>query len=582
MNTATSAINTILQRYYPPSAKGSLHKAASRSAVEVAAYLRKHGLNEINKVEEDNPHQLTPLHVAVLTGDRQVVTLLVKKGASLTVQDVTGNTPAHLAAMRGDQEMVKTLRELATKTHQQFEEIQNNYFATVATLEKITKNPVEDPRKQVCLWKNAKGEIVPLTAQEYLFKTKTQYIEYVVTSPQLLCYHWATKKPVKDHFTEGVWKKYSSKKTKLILEEQRAPKTKRSIGLGVRTGEPLAGYAFLGPWGGELLPENTQEQASDLKMDNLECLRFSSLDSRFNDGFPMATTSTFNVEGCPDGIGVFLRKEGLAEGKIVTIHYGPHPCKFGYYELLHRKKLEAFCKRSNFEESQRQIKKLHVEALTIFDGKLVLQLESEVAPCAYILETPKAMVHLITKNLLKGDDLKFLESVVPKDNLHVLTGMQGIINNFRKKLISILKGVESLPAFKADFFVIVDRLFQKHRVVTAMMTVHYLVDYRALAESYLRGPKEFDYQIRTILETAQLIEQFIDTAPDLIAPAKSKEALCKLRTLRERILRLNEKSLHPSMLPTWVRLIHNAEICDAVFKTFPPESYPKTVKAESS
>ena len=48
---------------------------------------------------------ISPLHLAVFTGNRQLCELLVSQGASVNAGDNNGSTPLHIAALRGNKDI---------------------------------------------------------------------------------------------------------------------------------------------------------------------------------------------------------------------------------------------------------------------------------------------------------------------------------------------------------------------------------------------------------------------------------------------------------------------------------------------
>jgi ankyrin repeat protein len=51
----------------------------------------------------------TALHTAAYQGHREVVSYLIRKGASLTLKDNEGSLPIHKAAFQGHEEALSTL-----------------------------------------------------------------------------------------------------------------------------------------------------------------------------------------------------------------------------------------------------------------------------------------------------------------------------------------------------------------------------------------------------------------------------------------------------------------------------------------
>lgn len=63
-----------------------------------------------------NDDWLSPMHVAVLTHQPEIVRHLIVAGADLTVRNYRGNTPLHVACENGDLECVMALTEPLSET----------------------------------------------------------------------------------------------------------------------------------------------------------------------------------------------------------------------------------------------------------------------------------------------------------------------------------------------------------------------------------------------------------------------------------------------------------------------------------
>ena len=83
-----------------------LVQAASRGELEKVRAMLDHGA-----VVKGNNKMLTALHWAVTMGHRDVVALLIERGANVEAKAADGHTPLHMAAREGDAQMVQCLLE---------------------------------------------------------------------------------------------------------------------------------------------------------------------------------------------------------------------------------------------------------------------------------------------------------------------------------------------------------------------------------------------------------------------------------------------------------------------------------------
>ena len=92
----------------------ALHSAASAGALESVRFLTDEGIDPNYKPEGGYSARIrgrSPLHFAVETGNAEIVSLLIKAGASVFTTDSNGATPLHVATQYGQ----KTLAQILIK-----------------------------------------------------------------------------------------------------------------------------------------------------------------------------------------------------------------------------------------------------------------------------------------------------------------------------------------------------------------------------------------------------------------------------------------------------------------------------------
>ncbi|XP_042301680.1 NF-kappa-B inhibitor epsilon isoform X3 [Sceloporus undulatus] len=119
-------VNTALQ---DRSGNTPLHLACEQQSVECAQLLlMQEPISDKNKEAKKTPQDLqlqnwqglTCLHISTLKGNLQLMTLLVKNGADINVQDGTsGKTPLHLAVENHDEMAVKQLLRMGAQVDAQ-------------------------------------------------------------------------------------------------------------------------------------------------------------------------------------------------------------------------------------------------------------------------------------------------------------------------------------------------------------------------------------------------------------------------------------------------------------------------------
>ena len=98
----------------PESADTPLHVAIERRSRDAAIMLIEMGANPDI---QDVLHGRSPLHMAAIFKDADIVSTLVRHGAKVNVRDVDGETPMFLALANSDFETVRILHDCGTDAH---------------------------------------------------------------------------------------------------------------------------------------------------------------------------------------------------------------------------------------------------------------------------------------------------------------------------------------------------------------------------------------------------------------------------------------------------------------------------------
>ena len=538
----TEGFNNILKHFFPWTPNQiTLHKAVTQSFAKLRELLKKNTFTPEQLNERASPLQLSALAVAVLKNDSKSAELLVNSGAeeSLVTQDALGNTPAHLAAMAGDWTLVNKLQALADKTQKQFKEILNNFGGTVESLRSITRLPVSLGDQPVAWFSEREGVLVPLTGDAYKKLTGTTFCNYTYSTPNLLCKDWVTKATVdrpRNPFKELLYKAYLANPPKLFLEEQVDPESKAPIGLGVKAGEDIRKHSLLTPYGGEWIDLAATPVVSPYLMEEVEPRDYSNVASRFNDGMPNAFTCKTPMSGCPESQAIYSLRE-IKKGEMLTIHYGSHPCKWGHYALFYKELLEEYCKNTDFEERfKEQFARLLKIKSTMKDITTpeLFKLSQWSVPLFYILDTPRALVHLAARKLLTPEKLHFMEEANKHCRaINVNDHKTKVLIEFRKSIGAFLTELNKTePEFEAVMLHDLDRLFAKHCVSSALLMIKN-VNVSQLYKTYKENPQEFKEGQEALFHVCEGLDSFIELAPDLCHDDKRKAALEEMEPIYE-------------------------------------------------
>lgn len=550
-----ATIQDVLKTYFASPA--TLHGAAAHSSARVKKFIADKGIKElINKPE--SPYRLTAVHVAVLKGDWKTVHILVKAGGSLLAKDYLGNTPAHLAATLGNWPMVEKLKALG----QDFSQLRNTHLGTVDDLRKITLPPATKPSDVVVLFKNGQGEIVPMTQEAYQKRTSTLYCDYPQATSHQLTKDWCEKsRPGDSPDAFGMWTSYCKNKPRVYLEEQLLPESNTPVGLGVRAGEDILPKTLLFPWGGEWLADPTIE-GSNLRVDEIDSLINSNMACRVNDGFPNVFAMPLRVEGLPCGLGV-VAFEKLSKDAIVTINYGVHGCKFGRYGFFYKKEMEDYCQGTDFKKEWVQAalfqRKRQAQAELFFCVAELIQIAEIGAKGIYLLETPRAIVHLAALRLLTAEGLANLIKMVGFFRNPPERQNEAFLAEFSADFMEFLKGLETTePDYKKVLLEHLNQLFTQHNVISGMMIFNHWRLHCSF-EIFKTNHAEFIKKLEVMHRVAIALDVVVDSAPDLLIEEKKQRAADEICAIQKMLPILTD-----IMLGNAVALRHNQPIALAL------------------
>ena len=142
--------------------------------------------------------------------------------------------------------------------------------------------------------------------------------------------------------------------------------------------------------------------------------RFGPIDALFyrnysgivEDGFPnIAAFHLYDIDGIPLRV-IFIALEEINVGEMLTINYGMnHFVKVYYHTEYNLEKMCVFFSNYPLRKIGDRIKDLRRKAPIDLGWKRTLELEALVAKLRYIFQTPAAMLLLLSKGILKAEEV---------------------------------------------------------------------------------------------------------------------------------------------------------------------------------
>lgn len=395
-----------------------------------------HSITQINQQVTD--FLLSPLHVAVLKGKLEAAKILIANGASLSVQDIHGCTPLHLAVMLQNEEMLEVLKKKAAKSDRAALEIRNSNYDTFQNIKESLQNPSQiAPGKIVSYYAKEQNSIVPLTAEAFKTLTKTAYCSTLIASQEILFKRWQRlPKKVKaiPLDRQKALDAYFTKPPKLILSEEVAANGSFSIGLGVKAGESIEKGQILQEFAGELDVDLKSRYALGTKKGSIEPFRYGNEASRVNDGFPNCTWVSAGIKK------YFIALNRIENGQWLYTNYGigHYTTKFGRYAVCDMKVIESFAKNLTIQFVEIAKESGKQGAAPYLRAKLI-----------YIFHTPYVMTYLLLKEKI---NIGLVEFILSDDTILAMAGLDKsdsnnakVAINHYKDLISLIKYLHRQP-----------------------------------------------------------------------------------------------------------------------------------------
>lgn len=457
---------------------------------------------------------LTLLHIAVLAKNHFAVQYLVDQGGSLTARDVLDCTPIHLAFFTGDKAWVATFERIASERGVSTAP-KNIYGATIAHLKKISAPPKFGDEDVVTHLRDQQGHIQPVSARRWKELTGINYCDYVETTPELLYKTWLSD--VERTFSTDP-NQFAAVQRCLDHPAKVYIASHPETGWGVYALEHVPSKCPLFLYAGEEVPPFS-EGGSTYKMAHTDCKKNGNVASRINDGFPVVTAMGITGNG-NKGTAAFFSIVPLAPGQMITFNYSyDHPCKFARYRLLNLELLE----NTNWTSVIQTIKRgLDVNEFPLKSLARRLEYCKITEPLCYLVDTPKAVIHLLYKQLISLTQLKDFKQFF-SHNRALQSEPCKLILGFLNHAELIYKYLDICNDLKFTKIMngIFESTFDRHHVVVGMKFLEKMGTKGLLPliyEYYLANPTQFVTSLENYEKENALYAHFLDLAEKMNTP----------------------------------------------------------------
>ncbi|MGB7979051.1 MAG: ankyrin repeat domain-containing protein [Chlamydiales bacterium] len=391
-----------------------------------------------------NSRGLTPLHIGVIFKNQGAVTRLVEAGADLNAADSTKWTPLHMAALGSDAQMIKYL--LSRGADPACLTRQGGSYTDVLNL---VKSPLNDPQALIgVIWRDEQGAETVLTRGKFQELTRATFIdEHQIPKHRLF---EVGSLPEVFPFTDQFRNRYTRHIPVMhilsrVTHDSVGSRLVCSPGLGLFAKNSIESQSFIGDYKGVL---THREIHNPYVLGPIDSLEFRNEIPQINDGFPnTALLHIGDLQGVHDRR-VLVATNPIAPGEQFCWHYGKHAVKYGPYAELRPKEVRDFIQQHDIAELGRY---LFVRGAT---GDLDFNQVALAEKFRYILETLSVYFSMIfdgTLNKEKATELAKMISLFDALHTQAKIDAQQLLNT-ALECIEVREGVRTYSSKAASAY----------------------------------------------------------------------------------------------------------------------------------
>lgn len=352
---------------------------------------------------------LSPLHIAVISGNESAVQQLIDAGAPIDGQDRFGWAPIHHAALLGHKVILSLLLErgadkkIETNRKMTYQAIQELVYPSACSTDKLIR----------LFWKNEEGDCLRLTRGSYQEKTSAEFLEeHKVTQAQVFKTWSALESEVESFpFIANLKQSYEVYLQNPLMHVLTAV-TQNSSGATLSCLSGLGVFANEDISVGQVLGEHFLIAAGDKK--------YSNEIAQVNDGFCNTVLVSLQNEGEPFTRHVLVATDLIKTGEQLCRNYDfGHQVKRSPYVELRPKEVRDFINDNDLNYVMECYGKQRSNTCSFEEFCLAEKLR-------YLLNTPSVLFSLTLEEVLTIEQSKLLQeefiAICSENNTSVESG----------------------------------------------------------------------------------------------------------------------------------------------------------------
>lgn len=355
--------------------------------------------NPLALEERTGDRWLSPLHIAVISGNQNAVEGLVETGVQIDGLDKFHWAPIHHAALLGHTAILAFLLEKGADVR-----VTTNRKATYQTIQGLVCQSAYKVDKLTRLfWKDETGSCSRLTNGAYLEKTRAEFLEeYKATQIQIFQTWRALDKTAWEFpFIANLKREYESYLQNplshvlaKVTENSSGAALPFSPGLGIFAKEDVVAGQVLGEYFGKIVDDENSVQDKEYLLNDVDGRYYRNEVAQINDGFCNTIILTLYDERGLFNRYILVAIDSIKAGEQFCWNYGfGHGVKEGPYMELRPKEIREFIK----EHAMDYLVECHNKTLA---KKASLEEFGLAEKFAYLLDSPSVLFSLALEEAL--------------------------------------------------------------------------------------------------------------------------------------------------------------------------------------
>ncbi len=338
-------------------------------------------LKKVDHVDEKDPlYKLTPLAVAAMDGNADVVKILLALGANPLPLDKVNWTPLHYLEIERNGEIEQMIKT-AAKTRD---------LPNLKELQCVLNPRFPENKEPVVLQQQPNGITRELRAEEFNRLYGMTYSHELVGTRESLAKYWLSAVRKTDPELEARFLKNRFKLPPLALKSGTHQ---------VITTQGISSGDIVGFHGGKISPAapGERDEKAHARMGEVDAGEITNLAAMIKDGTPNCHNEVIDVGGIPYQL--FIASRPIKAGEELRIDFGPYHCDKFEYQPISRETIEFYRQNTPMKFFSMLMNTVNPSS------RKIAEIELYRAQISYLISNPFLVFELLHQKLLDPQQL---------------------------------------------------------------------------------------------------------------------------------------------------------------------------------